>query len=595
MITEVVQQLKCIDSFIFTYHFVIAFNIVRLFPHLFMKLCLHSHSLWKGLTVVLLTSFVFTATSFGWQQAVVGPIPASALTGAEREAAASLKADTIRDVASALASSEMQGRGTAQPGGEKAAQYIAERFAKLGVKPLGDKGTYLQKIKFKATQVLPESSLKAGDEALEMGSDFVVSPPYGGDRNVSGNMVFVAYGLLSSTPKRDDLRGVDVKGKIVVLLDGPPKGISKESWDKADISRAIIQNLINLRAAGLIIANSGSKENPYETFSGYLMRRRVTLADAPEYPAALPPFIYISDKGAEKLFVGSGMTYAEALARAESGEYVSQNLKPAKITVRLQREEGVGSNVIGLIEGSDQTLKEQAVVYTAHYDAFGVDADKRIFHGAADNALGVGEVISIAEVFAHSLPRTRRSIVFLIVTGEEYGLLGSEYWIDHPTWKIKQVAANLNSDGIGTEVYGSVKSIVGFGSDHSDLSAVLKDVAAATGVAIAPDPSPEEKLLYRGDHYAFIKKGVPALKLLGIPEGDITSFVARTKKWRDTDYHQPTDIILPEWNWGGARTLAIVNLIMGFRIANADEMPKWLPSSPYNRTRGTNEPPPPRQ
>ena len=561
-----------------------------------MKFRLHSHSFWKGLTAVLLTSFVFTATSFGWQQAVVGPIPASALTSAEREAAASLKADTIRDVASALASGEMQGRGTAQPGGEKAAQYIAERFAKLGVKPLGDKGTYLQKIKFKATQVLPESSLKAGDEALEMGGDFVVSPPYTGDRNVSGNMVFVAYGMLSIIPKRDDLRGVDVKGKIVVLLDGPPKGHSRESWDKAEIRRGIIQNLINLRAAGLIIANSGSKQNPYQTFSEYLMRRRVTLADAPEPPTALPPFIYVSDAGAEKLFVGSGMTYAEALNRAERGEYVSQNLKKsAKITVRMQKEEGVGSNVIGLIEGSDPTLKEQAVVYTAHYDAFGVDADKRIFHGAADNALGVGEVISIAEVFARSVVRPRRSIIFLIVTGEEYGLLGSEYWIDHPTWKIKQVAANLNSDGIGTEVYGSVKSIVGFGSDHSDLSAVLKDVAAATGVAIATDPSPEEKLLYRGDHYAFIKKGVPALKLLGIPEGDITSFIARTKKWRDTDYHQPTDIILPDWNWDGARTLAMVNLIMGLRIANADEMPKWLPSSPYNRTRGTKEPPPPRQ
>lgn len=561
-----------------------------------MKVCLHPHSFQRGLTVALLIAFALTATSFGWQQPVVDPISASTLTATEREAAASLKADTIRDVTSALASSEMQGRGTAQPGGEKAAQYIAEQFATLGLKPLGDKGTYLQAIKFKETRILPDSSLKVGDEALELGSDFVVSPPYSGERNVSGYIVFVAYGLISSTPKRDDLRGVDVKGKIVVLLDGPPKNVSKESWEKADIRRAVIQNLVNLGAAGLIIANSSSKERPYPVLADHLMRRRVTLADVTEPPAALPPFLLISDEGAEKLFAGLNMTYAEALATAERGEYVSQNLnKTAKIAVRLQKGKGVGSNVIGLIEGSDPKLKEQAIVYTAHYDAFGVDADKRIFHGAADNALGVGEVISIAEVFARSLARPRRSIVFLIVTGEEYGLLGSEYWIDHPTWKIKQVAANLNSDGIGTEVYGSVKSIVGFGTDHSDLSAVLKDVAAATGVAIAPDPFPEEKLLYRGDHYTFIKKGVPAVKLLGIPEGDMTSFVARAKKWRDTDYHQPTDIIRPEWNWDGPRTLAIVGLIMGIRIANADEMPKWLPSSPYNRTRGTNEPPPPRQ
>ena len=561
-----------------------------------MKVCLHPHSVWRRLTVALLIAFVLTATSFGWQQAVIDPIPASTLTATEREAAASLKADTIHDVTSALTSSEMQGRGTAQPGGEKAAQYIAERFATLGLKPLGDKGTYLQTIKFKETRVLPETSLKVGDGALELGSDFVVSPPYSGEKNVSGYMVFVAYGLISSTPKRDDLRGVDVKGKIVVLLDGPPKNVSKESWEKADIRRTIIQNLVNLGAAGLIIANSGSKERPYHILADHLMRRRVTLADSTEPPAALPPFILISDEGAEKLFAGSSMTYAQALAKAERGEYVSQNLKKtAKITVRLQKGKGVGSNVIGLIEGSDPKLKEQAVIYTAHYDAYGISSDGRIFHGAADNALGVGEVISIVEAFARSSARPRRSIVFLIVTGEEYGLLGSEYWIDHPTWKIKQVAANLNFDGMGTEVYGSVKRIVGFGIEHSDLGAVLKDVAAATGSAIAPDPFPEEKIFYRSDHYAFIKKGVPALKLLGLPEGDMASFVARAKKWRETDYHQPTDTMRPEWNWDGPRTLATVGLIMGIRIANADEMPKWLPSSPYNRTRGTNEPPPPRQ
>lgn len=561
-----------------------------------MKVGLHPHSFWRALAVALLIAFVLNATSSGWQQAVVDPVSASTLTATEREAAASLKADTIRDVTSALASNEMQGRGTAQPGGEKAARYIAEWFATLGLKPLGDKGTYLQTIKFKETRVLPESSLKVGDEALELGSDFVVSPPYSGEKNVSGYMVFVAYGLISSTPKRDDLRGVNVKGKIVVLLDGPPKNVSKESWEKADIRRAILQNLVNLGAAGLIIANSGSKERPYLTLADHLMRRRVTLADATEPPAALPPFILISDEGAEKLFAGSSMTYAEALAKAERGEYVSQNLKKTpKITVRLQKGKGVGSNVISLVEGSDPKLKEQAVVYTAHYDAYGIGTDGRIFHGAADNALGVGEVISIAEVFARSPARPRRSIVFLIVTGEEHGLLGSEYWIEHPTWKIKQVAANLNFDGIGTEVYGPTKRIVGFGIEHSDLGALLKDITVATGITTAPDPFPEEKLFYRSDHYGFIKKGVPALKLLAIPEGDMTSFVARAKKWRETDYHQPTDTIRPEWNWDGPRTLAIVGLIMGIRIANADEMPKWLPSSPYNRTRGTNEPPPPRQ
>lgn len=561
-----------------------------------MKVCPHPDSFWRGLSGALVITFILTTNTFGWQQAIVESKATPTLATSERELAESLKTDTIREVTSALAANEMQGRGTGQPGGEKAAQFIAKRFAALGLKPLGDKDTYLQTIKFKELQVLPESSLEAGDQPLTLGSEFVVTPPYTGNRDVSGYVVFVAFGLLSSTPKRDDLWGVDVKGKIVVLLNGPPKSVSKESWDKAELSRAIIQNLFNLGAAGFIIANAGSKEHPYSTSADYLMRRRVLLADAPEPPATLPPFIFVSDEGAEKLFAGSRMTYAEALAKAERGEHVSQVLKKrAKISVRLRKGEGLGSNVIGLLEGSDSKLKEQAVLFTAHYDAFGVGTDGRVFPGAADNALGVGEVVSIAEAFAHSAVRPRRSIIFLIVTGEEYGLLGSEYWIEHPTWKIKQVAANLNFDGVGTEVYGPVKRIVGYGSEHSSLGAVFKDVVVALGINVAPDPFPEENLFYRGDHYAFIKKGVPALKMLGMPDGEMTSFVARVKKWRDTDYHQPTDTVRPEWNWDGPRSLAVIGLIMSMRIANSNEMPKWLPDSPYNRPRGTTERPPPRQ
>ena len=162
------------------------------------------------------------------------------------------------------------------------------------------------------------------------------------------------------------------------------------------------------------------------------------------------------------------------------------------IDVTIKREQAVGSNVVGVLEGSDAKLKDQAVVYTAHYDAYGIEPSGRIYPGAADNALGVGEITAIAEAFIKSNTKPRRSIIFLAVTGEEHGLLGAEHWVKHPTWPIEKIAADLNLDGIGTEVYGPVKRIVGFGAEYSDLGKVMEDVLTATGMILTPDPLPEE-------------------------------------------------------------------------------------------------------
>src|SRR6185503_5117825 len=142
----------------------------------------------------------------------------------------------------------------------------------------------------------------------------------------------------------------------------------------------------------------------------------------------------------------------------------------------------------GLLEGSDPALKAEAIVYSAHYDAYGLSADNRIYHGAADNGLGVAEMLAIAEAFSKSATKPRRSIIFMAVTGEEYGGYGSDYWVKNPTWKIKQVAANLNFDGMGTEVYGPVKTLIGYGEEHSTLGVSLRTVATAQGLTVIPDP-----------------------------------------------------------------------------------------------------------
>ncbi|HYG80290.1 MAG TPA: M28 family peptidase, partial [Pyrinomonadaceae bacterium] len=363
------------------------------------------------------------------------------------------------------------------------------------------------------------------------------------------------------------------------------------AWKKASGLQSSILGLAGKGAAALVVGNFGTKQQPFSLLSNYLSRRRVSLADTPEPPFKLPPIIIADDAGMEKIFAGTGATYSETLAKAEAGEAVSKDLnKQAQISVRVKKEAGTSSNVVGLLEGADPKLKDQAVVYTAHYDAYGIDSQGRIFPGAADNALGMAEIISIAEAFAKSKTKPKRSVIFLAVTGEEHGLLGAEHWVAHPTWPLEKVAANLNFDGIGTEVYGPVKRVVGFGAEHSDLGPVLEAVVAANGGQIAPDPLPEERVFYRSDHYAFVKKGVPAVMMTGGPEGDVAIWIAKAKKWMETDYHQQTDTIRPDWHWDGARTVAVMGLVMGMRVADAEQMPAWLQTSPFNKPRGGAKP-----
>jgi len=542
---------------------------------------------------VLLASFLVTSTAFGWSQATA-PVTTKALSTTERTLVDNINVASIKETVNALAAPAMQGRGTAQPGGDKAAAYLADHFAKLRLKPLGDNNTYLQAVRFKETLVAPDTAITAGSQTLKLGPDFFVMPPFSGDENVNASLVFIGYGMSNSAwLKRNDLGEVDVRGKVVVLREGPPPEIGKDSWDKSQAALNIIRGLITRGAAGLIFINKYTGDRSYAESADYLTRRRVELESDREMPDFLPPFIIVSEAGADKLFAASGITKTAAFAKAERDDFTPIDLKQsASITVRLKKGNGTGSNVVGLLEGSDPKLKSEALVYSAHYDAYGVAADNRIYPGAADNALGVAEMLAVAESMSKAAIKPRRSVIFIAVTGEEYGGFGSDYWVKHPTWDIKQVAANLNLDGMGTEVYGPVKVLVGYGIEHSTLGALMNEVAVASGIKVIPDPMPEEKAFYRSDHYFFVKRGVPALMILGAPDVPVKDWTARLKKWSKTDYHQPSDIVRPDWDWTGPRTIASLMLVMGMRIANDEGMPSWLPTSVFNRERGTDKPVP---
>lgn len=552
------------------------------------------------LPAVLSASLAFTllsSTALAQQVATSSTASASTrkaaptLTAVEKKAAARVKLETIRDVTTELSSPAFEGRGTGQPGADRAAQYLADRFAKLGLKPLGDNGTYLQAIKFKSVQIASDTSVTVGDAALKHGEDYVILPPYNSDKvDVTGGVVFAGFGVVSPELMRDDLAGLDLKGKIVVLLSGQPDGVDAAAWQRATSPQVRAMGIFARGAVGIIVGNAGTTERPFSLIANYLSRRRVSLASAPGMMMQMPPVLLASDAAMEKVLAGSDLNYAQTLAKAKTGESVSRDLgKTATFALRFKRAETTSSNVVAVLEGSDPKLKEEAIVYSAHYDAYGIESDGRIFPGAADNALGVGMITSVAEAIVKAFPkpanRPRRSIIFLAVTGEEYGLFGAEHWVAHPTWPLAKVAADINFDGIGTEVYGPVKRVVGFGAEYSDLGAVFEDVAAATGNIVTPDPLPEENAFVRSDHYAFVKKGVPALMLLGGPAGDVSVWIPRAKKWMETDYHSVSDTVKPDWNWTGPQTLAQLGLVIGLRVANADAMPAWNATSPFNKPR----------
>jgi hypothetical protein len=554
------------------------------------------------LSISLAIALLSTAT-FAWQQAtgsaaVATKSLATTLTPTEKKAAARIKLETIREVTTTLSSPAFEGRGTGQPGADRAAQYLADRFQKLGLKPAGENGTYLQPIKFKSAQVLAESSVKVGDAALKHGEEYVLLPPITYDQaDITGGIVFAGFGVVSQELKRDDLAGIDLKDKVVVILGGQPDGVDAAAWKRATNPQARGMNIFGRGAAAMIVARAGTAAQPFSLIANYLSRRRVSLASQPALPFKIPPILLASDAALEKIFAGSEMTFAQTWAKAKTGEAVSRELgKTATLALRIKQEETTSSNVAGVLEGSDPKLKEEAVVFTAHYDAYGIESDGRIFPGAADDALGVGTITAIAEALVKAFPkpaaRPRRSIIFLAVTGEEYGLFGSEHWVAHPTWPLEKVAADINFDGIGTEIYGPVKRVVGFGAEHSELGTIFAEVAGATGNIVTPDPLPQENAFTRSDHYPFVKKGVPALMLLGGPAGEVSTWIPRAQKWMETDYHATTDTVKPDWDWTGPQTLAQLGMIMGLRVANADAMPAWLSTSPFNKPRSSAKPSP---
>lgn len=490
-----------------------------------------------------------------------------------------------------LADDLLEGRGTGTRGYQLAAIYIRAQFEELGLEPAGDNGTYFQNIRFRQLKPIPEKDSLVikrpdGSEKFVFEKDYLMAgDPLHQDASVEAPLVFAGFGVTAPEANYDDYAGIDMKGKIAVLVSGAPPTFP--STDRAFYSDDLVKarNAASHGAIGIIgiWAGEETKNTPWKEIIRFFHQPVMNWLDEKGLPNDYVPEIkasaFMNDQAAATLFKGSGHTFDEAMATITSARPMSfALLGTATLHESAKYSESVSPNIAAILPGSDPKLKDEYVVFSAHADHVGigdpVNGDA-IYNGAVDNASGTSALLEIARAFAGERARPKRSILFLAVTGEEAGLLGSDYFAKHPTVPISQTVADINMDGIS--LFYDFKDIVALGADHSSLDHQVRDVARRMGLQVSPDPMPEENFFIRSDQYSFVKQGVPAL---AISEGFKTvdpSLDGReiAIQWETTRYHTPQDDMNQPLDFNAARKCTQVILAVGYEVAQAPQRPAW--------------------
>jgi Zn-dependent M28 family amino/carboxypeptidase len=486
-----------------------------------------------------------------------------------------------------LADDLLEGREAGTRGYDIAANYVASQYAQLGLKPAGDKGSYLQQVPLTAYRAAGEGGVsytgadgKSG--ALVFGEDYLPSAQARqAETSVTAPLVFVGFGIVSPTTGRDDYAGLDVKGKIVVMLSGAPSGLQTEiraHYANANVKRA---EAAKRGAVGVLTLSttSSEKRRPFARGVAGYQEWRMTWSDAQGVAnvrgAGAPALASLSLKGGAKLFAGAPTALDEVLAAAETPQGLVKGFDlPTQATIQLKTEieKRQSSNVVGLIEGSDPKLKAQTIILSAHLDHLGIhgkDADK-INNGALDNASGVATLLEVARGFEGSKTRPKRSIVLLAVTAEEKGLIGSDYFANNPTVPKAGIAADVNLD-MPVLLY-DFQDVVAFGADRSSIGPAVAKAAGRVGIGLSPDPLPEEGLFTRSDHYRFVEQGVPSVFLMtGFKNGGEKAF----KDFLATHYHKPNDALNQPIDYVAGARFALVNYEIARELADAPARPTW--------------------
>ena len=495
-----------------------------------------------------------------------------------------------------LSSDALGGRGPATQGETLATEYIATQFALAGLKPAGDDGTYFQKVPLVGVQSLPETDLSWEGDGKKLQMDWLedyvaVNHRQQANQAIDAEAIYVGHGIVASEFDWDDYKGVEVKGKVVVLFTNEPRSDDEAFFGGKALTyygRWIFKYEEALRqgAAGAIIVhtdetagypwtvvrNSWGGRNPY-----------VQLGDG---EPALPVAGWVTEETGQQILAETAKSLDELLEEADSPDF-----QPIPLKLRLrgrissQVKPFDTRNVIAIVEGSDPQKKDEAVLYSAHWDHLGegiaVDGDS-IYNGAVDNATGCGVLLEIARAFAELNQPPAGSIVFAAVGAEEGGLRGSQYYAENPVIPAGQTAVNLNYDGLIPLGLSTDISLPGY--ERTTLRETVERMAQKFHLEIRPEAHPEQGYYYRSDHFSMAKAGVPAFS---IKPG--TQYEGRPQDWgvqaREeyvaNDYHQPSDEFDPAWDFSGLEQIARFGFELGLEAANQAELPTWNPGDEF--------------
>jgi len=524
------------------------------------------------------------------------------LTAPERAAARTINADVLRGHIRFLSSDLLGGRGPATPGDRLAQQYIAAQMEAIGLQPGAPDGGWLQPLDIVGiTSHNPDvaSVTKGGDKVdLKYKDDYIAFSGVGTPeaRVDNAEIVFVGYGIVAPEYQWDDYKGVDLKGKVLLMMNNDPAGDPKLFAGKTRqyYGRWTYKYEIAAQkgAAGAIIIHT-------EPSAGYKWQVVTSSWSGENFslPSEGQPQVQIqawaTEEASRRIARLGGQDLDALRAAAEKRDFKPVPLGASlSLTLRNDVQKKQTANVIGKLPGRDPILGKQAVLYTAHHDHLGMrEATKPgedvIYNGARDNASGVAAVLAIARAMKALPQAPRRTILFAAVAGEEQGLLGSGYLAAHPPAPIGLLAANINIDELG--IWGKTRDMIMIGKGKSTLDTVVEAIAAAQGRRhIVGDQNPDKGFFYRSDQFNLAKRGVPAaylesgVEVVGKPEG---WGAAQHAKYEETDYHQPSDELRPDWDFSGAVEDAQFLFYLGVKVAEGKNMPSWNPGDEFEAAR----------
>jgi hypothetical protein len=497
-----------------------------------------------------------------------------------KQAMNAVSADKIKADITYLADDKLKGRGPGTEGYQMAVDYVIDQLKSFNVKPAGENGTWLQKVRLRKS-VPQQERLSINNQPAEKG-DFVFFPnPVVSKIDLNAGLAFAGYGISEPTLGYDDYAGLDVKGKVVIVTRGAPKRFPSSVMAHVITTDQILKAAADHGAAGVFIALATPKSRMPRVDDGMysVLGDKGEVVVSSTYNKQIKVLAAINPNLLLPLMQQAGKDLQQIKDQLKEGKPASFVINSnTALSFATTNKDILSYNVIGKIEGTDAKLKNEYVVHSAHLDHLGIDRPVEgdsIYNGAHDNASGTASVLGIAKIYSQIKAKPKRSVLFVLMTGEEMGDLGSGYFAEHPTVPAKSLVADVNTDM--PTIIAPLLSITALGVEHSSLAAQVDQAAGYLGIEVQPDPEPEQVRFVRSDQYSFVLAGIPALHVkYGTKTADgknnLNEFVA---KWREKYYHKPQDDINGVFDFEAGKKYTQLNFLIGYLVAQDPVRPTW--------------------